>query len=113
MDKASKSKPMPEKPTLKSAPGEEELLRLAKIALSNLSKSPDYYKTRQADLKVGGEQPNNGKVTRDNALRSAKELGINFGDVEFDQEAFRRGIEAEFNRRTAFSREYSPEKSAL
>jgi hypothetical protein len=116
MDKASKTKPapLPTKPTVKASPGEEQLLSLAKVALANLRSSPDYYKTRAADLKAGGNPANNnGKVTRDDAIRAARELGVDFRNVEFDQETFRKGIEAEFNRTSAFSRDYTPEKKVV
>ena len=112
LDKASersKQRELPQKPTVRATPGEEELLRLAKVALSNLKSSPEYYKQRP-ELTQGGGGASNGKVSRKDALRVAKELGVNFRDTEFNQEVFRKAIESEFNRRTAFSREYVPGK---
>lgn len=116
MDKASKAKPkdLPTKPSVKATPGEQQLLDLAKVVMANLRSSPDYYKTKAADLKAGGAQANNtGKVTRNDAIRAARELGIDFRNTEFDQEAFRKGIEMEFNRRSAFSRDYDPSKRVV
>lgn len=115
MDKVSKSKPqLPTKPYEKSSPGEEQLVSLAKIALNNLQSNPDYYKKRMADLKAGGTQADNtGKITRNDAMRVARELGVDFQNTEFDQEAFRKGIEAEFNRKSAFSQNYSPDKQVV
>jgi hypothetical protein len=108
-DKKSKQAKLPDanNPPMKRSPGTEDLLNLAKMALSNLKSAPDYYNTRKQDRTVNGtpSPQSTGKVSRSDAERAARELGVNFRDSKFNQEAFRKAIEFEFNRNTAFDRE--------
>lgn len=79
--------------------GDEELLRLAKIVLSNLKISPKYYSVRMDDL--GGEEapgkPQR-KVNREEAARIARQLGVDFKVSKFSQDAFRKALESEVSR---------------
>lgn len=91
----------------KATAAEGDLLKAAKLALSNLRTAPEFYSTRKADYEAGGEDASaSRKVSRSDAIRVAKELGVDFRDAKFTQEAFRRAVASEFGRKSAFSREY-------
>ncbi len=79
---------------------DDDLKKAAKEVVSNLSSSPGFYARRvHIDRLAGierGAAPK--KVSRDDARKVAKELGVDFAKVKFTPEAFRKGVEAELRR---------------
>lgn len=74
-----------------------DLMQAAEKVLSNLSGSPSYYVRRDhVDRLAGLERPPIAKkVSRQDASKIAKELGIDFSKVKFSPDSFRKGIESE------------------
>jgi hypothetical protein len=94
--KTDKSKDeKPKKPV--KAEVNDDLMKAAKTVFSNLKSTPGYYIRRDhVDRLMGSEkQPTQKKVSRQDASKIAKEIGIDFEKVQFSPEAFRKGIEAE------------------
>lgn len=83
---------------------DDELLRLAKVAMSNLKITPKYYTVRLSD--IGGKETDGPKrkVSKEEARRVARTIGLEFSQVEFTPELFRRALESEVSRAQKDSR---------
>ncbi len=87
----------PKKPV--KAEVNDDLVQTAKVVLSNLKSAPNYYSKRvQVDRLVGSREPITKKVSRQDAIKVAKQLGIDFSKTKFTPEGFRKGVESEIHR---------------